>query len=61
MYQTTGNSADEERIGDLELNSVINGGFASLEHSVELGCLWYGSGETIEDETKHVQLYLRRA
>lgn len=36
MYQTASDSADEERVGDSELNSMVDGCLASLEHSVKL-------------------------
>lgn len=49
--QSTSDSGDQQGVGDLELDSVVDGLFAFGKHGVELGSLGDGTGETVKDET----------
>lgn len=48
--QSTSNSGDQQDVGDLELDSVVDSLFALGKHGIELGSLGNGTGETVEDE-----------
>lgn len=50
MDQTPRDPRDEQRVGDLELDRMIDRLFALCEHGVELGRLGDGAGEAVEDE-----------
>lgn len=51
MDQSTGDSGDEEGVGDLELDGVVDGLVLGLEHVSELLSLGNSSGEAVEDES----------
>jgi hypothetical protein len=55
VYQSTGDSGDEQGVRDLELDSVVNGLFLIFQHGIEFGSLGNGSWETIENKTKSGQ------
>lgn len=48
--QSTSNSGDQQGVGDLELDSVVDSLFALGKHGIELGSLGDGTGEAVEDE-----------
>lgn len=48
--QSTSNSGDQQGVGDLELDSVVDSLFALGKHGIELGSLRDGTGEAVEDE-----------
>lgn len=50
--QTTRDAGHEEGVVDLELDGVLEGLVAGLEHGVEALCLWDGAGEAVEDESR---------
>lgn len=50
MDETAGDAADEEVVGDEELDRVVEVLLLGLEHRVELLSLGNGAGEAIEDE-----------
>lgn len=50
--ESTGDSRDEERVGDLELDGVVDLLLLGLEHRVELLGLGDRSGESVKDETE---------
>jgi hypothetical protein len=50
--QTTGNTRNEKRIVDLQLNHGVQLFVACLEHAIKLLSLGNCAGETIQDETK---------
>ena len=52
MDQTTSDTRDQERVGDLELDSVVDRLLALVEHRVELLGLGHGTGEAVKDEAK---------
>lgn len=49
--ESTGDSRDQEGIGDSELNSMVQWLVERAQHAVELGSLSDRSRETIQDET----------
>ena len=49
--QTASDTGDEERVVNLQLNSMLERLLALLEHGVETLGLGDGSGETVKDET----------
>jgi hypothetical protein len=49
--ETTSDPGDEESIGDFKFNSVVERGFGSFQHGVQLGCLGNSSWETVQDES----------
>jgi hypothetical protein len=49
--ESTGDSGDEEGIGDSELDSVVEGSLGGCKHGIQLGSLRNSSGESIKDET----------
>jgi hypothetical protein len=51
VNESTSNPRDKEGIRDSELDSVIERGFGSFQHGVQLGCLGDSSWETIKDES----------
>jgi hypothetical protein len=51
VNESTGNPRNQKGIRDSEFNSVIEGGFGSFQHGVQLGCLGDSSWETIKDES----------
>lgn len=50
--ESTGDSRDEERVGDLELDGVVDLLLLGLEHRVKLLGLGDRSGESVKDETE---------
>jgi hypothetical protein len=48
--KATGDTGDKELVGDLELDSVLEGLGLGLEHAVKLDSLGNGAREAIEDE-----------
>lgn len=50
MNQSTGNTADQELVRDLEFKRLVELLLGGGQHRVELFGLNDGSGETIEDE-----------
>lgn len=57
--QSTGNSADEELVGDLQFERLVELLLGGGQHRVELFSLDDGSGESIKDEAskKYVRLH----
>lgn len=51
MDQAAGNAFNQKRVVDLELNNVLEGLVALLQHGVETLSLRNRSGETVENET----------
>lgn len=51
MDESTGDSRDEETIGNLELDSMVDLLVLGREHASELLSLGDGSGESVEDES----------
>jgi len=49
--ESTGDSRDEEGVGDLELDGMIDLLVLGSEHGSELLSLGNGSGESVEDES----------
>lgn len=58
--QPTGDSRDEESIGDLKLDGVVNGLVLLLEHRAKLLSLGDRSGEAVEDESDSTRETRRR-
>ena len=56
--EATGDTGDKELVGDLELNSVLEGLGLGLEHAVELDSLGNSAREAIEDEAEAYLLVL---
>ena len=61
MDESTGDSGDEEGIGDSELDSVVERSLGGCKHGIEFGSLGNSSGESIKDETGHQLLFLQVA
>ena len=49
--QSTGDTGDEQSVGDTELDGVVQRLLALLKHAIQLGCLSNRSRETVKDET----------
>ena len=50
MHQTTSDARNQEGVGDLELDGVVDRLLALDQHGVELLSLGHGTGEAVEDE-----------
>jgi hypothetical protein len=48
--EATGDTGDKELVGDLKLNSVLEGLGLGLEHAVKLDSLGNGAREAVKDE-----------
>jgi hypothetical protein len=57
--ESAGDSGDEESVGDLELDGVVDGLVLRGEHGTELLGLGDSSGETVEDESGATQRFRR--
>lgn len=51
MDETAGDTVNEEFIVNLELDGVLQGGFAVLQHGVKTLGLGNGTGETVQNES----------
>lgn len=60
MDESTGDSRDEEGVGNLELDGVVDLLVLGSEHGSELLSLRNGSGESIEDESVAAQRAQKR-
>lgn len=56
MDQSTGNSADEELVGHLQFERLVELLLSGGQHRVELFGLNDGSGEAVEDEASKVSV-----
>jgi hypothetical protein len=52
VHETASDTGDKKLVGDLELNSVLEGLRFGLEHAVELDSLGNSAREAIEDEAE---------
>ena len=50
MDEPARDARNEERVGDLELDGVVDRLLVFVEDGVELGRLGHGTGEAVEDE-----------
>jgi hypothetical protein len=51
VNESTGDSRDEESVGNSELDGVVQRSLGLSQHGIELGSLGHSSGESIKDET----------
>jgi hypothetical protein len=58
VNQTAGNTRDEERVVDLQLDGVLQRLLGGFEHAVELLSLGDCSWEAVEDEAARIILVL---
>lgn len=56
MHETAGDAGDEQLVGDLELDGVLERLLLEVKHAVELLGLGNGARESVKDEAGEVLL-----